>query len=80
MKLKRTILIKNVRETEWAIKSRWQHWVYKTQDEDKQNTTQNVPYQNLGVNTGDGEGVSSSCFLLDIIVVLTYSIPPNKFR
>ena len=30
----------NVRETEWTIHRNWQHWVHKTQDEDKQNTTQ----------------------------------------
>ena len=27
----------NVRETEWTIHRNWQHWVHKTQDEDKQN-------------------------------------------
>ena len=30
----------NVRETELTIHRNWQHWVHKTQDEDKQNTTQ----------------------------------------
>jgi hypothetical protein len=25
---------------EWTIQIHWQHWKYKTQDEDKQNTTQ----------------------------------------
>ena len=25
---------------EWTIQIHWQHWIYKTQDEDKQNTTQ----------------------------------------
>ena len=24
---------------EWTIQRNWQHWVYKTQDEDKQNKT-----------------------------------------
>jgi hypothetical protein len=32
--------LKNVKETEWTIHRNWQHWVHKTQDEDKQNTTQ----------------------------------------
>jgi len=40
MKLKRTILKINVRETEWAIKSSWQHWIHKIQYEDKQNKIQ----------------------------------------
>ena len=30
----------NVRETEWTIHRNWQQRVHKTQDEDKQNTTQ----------------------------------------
>ena len=30
----------NIRETEWTIHRNWQYWVHKTQDEDKQNTTQ----------------------------------------
>ena len=35
----------NVRETrrnnhKWTIQGHWQHWAHKTQDEDKQNTTQ----------------------------------------
>jgi len=35
----------NVRENqrgnqEWAIQRYWQHWAHRTQDEDKQNTTQ----------------------------------------
>ena len=30
----------NVRKTELTIHRNWQHWVHKTQDEDKQNTTQ----------------------------------------
>jgi hypothetical protein len=27
----------NIRETEWTLHRNWQHWVHKTQDEDKQN-------------------------------------------
>jgi hypothetical protein len=32
----------NVRESEEAIKRNWQHWVHKTQDEDKQSKIHNT--------------------------------------
>jgi hypothetical protein len=56
----------NVRETRrgnhiWTVQRQWQHWVNKTQDEDKKNTTQKTkkqlgPHQKSGMNPGSHEG------------------------
>ena len=41
------VIEKDIRENrrdnqEWTIQKNWQHWVHKTQDEDKQNKKHNT--------------------------------------
>ena len=45
----------NVRENrrgnqEWTIQNHWQHWIHKTQDEDKQNKKHNTVNRNAREN------------------------------
>ena len=46
---------------EWTIQKNWQHWVHKTQEEDKQNKNHNTICTNL---------ISNEIFSLAIVGIL----------